>query len=449
MSQINLIRLGTALPEIETLTGNFGGAVGVDAAHNVNITGLTNEGIYVTGIPGTSTLNISMRSPFYGTFEFSHTAAAKSILTELQITNRANAADMDGTGVALRGQLWYFDGVTPAAWPSGAGSIGWVAEQDATSAIATHDSYFFVNTSLDGAVAEKLRVTSDGRLGLNTTAPDLQVEINSTTGECLRLTFNDPDGTAPFHSDITVTGAGDLWLSPSGGDVVVEGLLGINTSAPDRQLEINHATGQCLRLTFNDPDGAAAVYSDLTVTAGGILTLTPTSAQVTITNAGADDLITLTNAAAATTVQIHSGGTSYFTGGNTYFTGGNVGVGIVAPIANFHLTGSFASTTSALHDVAAATGITAAMLAANSVIKIQSATAGSITLTADPQVALGTDGQIIILVCMNNTKSVKFVHGQGLALAGGIDFLMGVGDTLSLMYVFDLALWIELFRNDT
>jgi len=72
----------------------------------------------------------------------------------------------------------------------------------------------------------------------------------------------------------------------------VNNRLGLGTVGPDLALEINEATGQCLRLTYNDPDGGAVVYSDLTVTIAGILTLAPTAATVAITNPGADDLIT-------------------------------------------------------------------------------------------------------------------------------------------------------------
>ena len=48
---------GTTLPEIETLTADAGGAVGPDAAHNVNIVG--GAGISTVGTPGTNTVTIS------------------------------------------------------------------------------------------------------------------------------------------------------------------------------------------------------------------------------------------------------------------------------------------------------------------------------------------------------------------------------------------------------
>ena len=47
MSQAGQYYDGSALPPIETLTGNIGGAVGPDAAFNVDTTGVANSGIYV------------------------------------------------------------------------------------------------------------------------------------------------------------------------------------------------------------------------------------------------------------------------------------------------------------------------------------------------------------------------------------------------------------------
>ena len=60
-----------------------------------------------------------------------------------------------------------------------------------------------------------MRLTNIGFLGIGTNAPDKQVEINSTTGDCLRLTNNDPNGTAANYADITVSLDGKLILNSS------------------------------------------------------------------------------------------------------------------------------------------------------------------------------------------------------------------------------------------
>ena len=58
MSQSGSFFDGTILPDIETLTGNAGGAVGPDGAFNINILG--GGFVDVTGNPGTNTLTITV-----------------------------------------------------------------------------------------------------------------------------------------------------------------------------------------------------------------------------------------------------------------------------------------------------------------------------------------------------------------------------------------------------
>jgi hypothetical protein len=81
-------------------------------------------------------------------------------------------------------------------------------------------------TSAGGmAVAKKLFVGGDfsaagsayitGNVGINTSAPSNQLEINSTTGECLRLTYNDNNGSATNYVDMEVDNTGILYIKPS------------------------------------------------------------------------------------------------------------------------------------------------------------------------------------------------------------------------------------------
>ena len=57
MSQSGVYQFGTPLPEIETITGNVGGAVSPDGAYNIDLLGA--GVITVTGNAGTNTLTIS------------------------------------------------------------------------------------------------------------------------------------------------------------------------------------------------------------------------------------------------------------------------------------------------------------------------------------------------------------------------------------------------------
>jgi hypothetical protein len=62
---------------------------------------------------------------------------------------------------------------------------------------------------------------------------------------------------------------------------VKTGKLGINTTAPDKTLELNEATGGTLRLTYNDSNGSAANKVDFSVDASGNLTTAPTTNHFT------------------------------------------------------------------------------------------------------------------------------------------------------------------------
>ncbi len=65
-------------------------------------------------------------------------------------------------------------------------------------------------------------------LGIGTTNPVRRVDINSDTGNNLRLIFNDPDGGATNFVDILTSSVGDLFLQPSGGAVNVTGNLSVS-----------------------------------------------------------------------------------------------------------------------------------------------------------------------------------------------------------------------------
>jgi site-specific recombinase XerD len=81
---------------------------------------------------------------------------------------------------------------------------------------------------------------------------------------------------------------GNILLHPN-----ASGRVGIGTAAPDAQLEINNATGNNLRLTYNDVDGAATAYTDFLLASDGDLTIDSAGGAITI---GAGDDLNLTAA---------------------------------------------------------------------------------------------------------------------------------------------------------
>jgi hypothetical protein len=81
-------------------------------------------------------------------------------------------------------------------------------------------------------------------------------------------------------------------------------------------------------------------------------------------------------------------------------------------------------------------------------MRIQSATAGAITVTVNPQISKGHDGQKIILEGLNNTKTVTITTGNGLILAGGASFIIGLNDIIGLIYNEAKNLWLEMYRSN-
>ena len=78
------------------------------------------------------------------------------------------------------------------------------------------------------ASSRKILFKSTGEVGINTTNPSRQVEINSISGNCLRLTYNDNDGNAVNYCDFNITSVGDLNIVPSNNNVAIPSHDGAN-----------------------------------------------------------------------------------------------------------------------------------------------------------------------------------------------------------------------------
>lgn len=109
------------------------------------------------------------------------------------------------------------------------------------------DMHFLVG---DNGGTEAMTILNSGYVGIGTTAPDRALELNSATGINLRLTYNDADGTATNYADLLTTSGGDLTINASGGDIS----LGSNTLT---------TTGTVT--TGNLQTGAAGVDGQLTI----------------------------------------------------------------------------------------------------------------------------------------------------------------------------------------
>lgn len=69
---------------------------------------------------------------------------------------------------------------------------------------------------------------------------------------------------------------------------------------------------------------------------------------------------------------------------------------------------------------------------------------GAIDITANPQIAAGTVGQLLLLIGRSSTNTLKFDDGTGLALNGSMT--LEADDTLLLFC--DGTNWVEITRKD-
>ncbi|MBI1984679.1 MAG: hypothetical protein HYS60_01040, partial [Candidatus Wildermuthbacteria bacterium] len=133
---------------------------------------------------------------------------------------------------------------------------------------------------------------SNNRIGLGTASPARIMDLFGA-GPQLRLSADSSNYTDISHAStgfftINTTGfgigladglsIGSSYISttPPSDGLIVQGNTGIGTTAPDAALEINHATGDNLRLTYNDSNGSAVSYTDFATGSDGALTVTST-----------------------------------------------------------------------------------------------------------------------------------------------------------------------------
>lgn len=96
---------------------------------------------------------------------------------------------------------------------------------------------------------------------------------------------------------------------------------------------------------------------------------------------------------------------------------------------------------SALTAITAAGGITPT----NPIMRIQGS-GGAVAISANPQIAAGVDGQVLVIEGGNDTNTVTIADGNGLHLHGG-SFVMADQGSITLIYNATLSQWQESSRN--
>ncbi len=103
------------------------------------------------------------------------------------------------------------------------------------------------NLNVDVALINALNTT--GNVGINTTARLYGLEVNHSSGDCLRLTYNDNDGSPSFRCDFQVTPTGSLTISPTGNNPSV--LIGGNISGHSLSLTKQNASNDTVDLLMS------------------------------------------------------------------------------------------------------------------------------------------------------------------------------------------------------
>ncbi len=113
-------------------------------------------------------------------------------------------------------------------------------------------------------------------------------QINGLSSTTARVVYDNTLNALRFNNATNyanVIVAKDLSNNLSGiNNVNTTGSLGVNSSSPDRQLEINSSTGSCLRLSYNASSGSATNYADMTVSSSGNLTINPSGGIVNLSS---------------------------------------------------------------------------------------------------------------------------------------------------------------------
>ena len=246
------------------------------------------------------------------------TNAGGLFLTRSRNTNAAPTAVSAGDNL---GDV-VFVGHTGGAFV-GAALIKGLAEQAFTTTATTQDGALAFHTALDGATAERMRITSGGNVGIGTTNPTGSLVISqtaATAGALSGLVYTGAVNTNQTLSTeipaVTFTTAGRQWAA---------GAL-----ATQREVLITQPTYSFV--------GASTITNAATV---GIAGAPIQSTNATLTNthgllvqAGA--VSTATNSYGLT-VNAQTGATNNY---SAVFLGGNVGIGTAAPSTGLQIDGT-------------------------------------------------------------------------------------------------------------
>ena len=116
--------------------------------------------------------------------------------------------------------------------------------------------------------------------------------------------------------------------------------------------------------------------------------------------------------------------------GNGVLSGNGTTTGNFVIGGNFTASGTVKYIVDDIQTIATTTQINAN----NTIIRIVSS-GGPVNLGATPQIATGTDGQILTIIGTSDSNMVTLEDTNGLALCGGVSFTLGNNDNISFIYL--------------
>ncbi len=236
------------------------------------------------------TINISQTGATSGTDYagyFSNTGAATTNVglysTATGATNNYAAIfDQGNVGIGITtpgNKLWVSDNTTnPTVTIENTNAVGYAIaayrgtarEYTVGTAGASETGFGLANKFFvfDGTVsATRLVIDTNGLMGIGTNAPGKQLDINSATGNNLRLTYNDTDGSAANYADLLMSSGGDLTIAPSGSDTAITGQLDVSGHlAAGANSAVNDGSLLFSGSTYNTMLSLQESYTNLTAT---------------------------------------------------------------------------------------------------------------------------------------------------------------------------------------
>jgi phage baseplate assembly protein gpV len=297
-----------------------------------------------------------------------------------------------------------------------------------------------LNIRLDGTSdfivdTDKFSVLDTGNVGVGNTNPNSKLTVNGS----LALL----EGSAPSSN----TNFGKFYINSSDSKAYFMNDSGVSFSLTNGS---SFDANNYLRSNAN------TTYSSGTITfnSGTTVDIDSTNVSIADTDLNLDGGATTINGNNAITLfpnsnsnlNIRLDGTSDFivdTDKLVVLNTGNVGILTSNPGANLSINGDVAFIPSSVQTI----NNTVSLTPTKTIMRVKS-NGGAKTMSANPQIADGTDGQILILKGDSDTDTLMFDHGSGLKMTDGVGFTLGNGDILQFIYDATDDEWIEMLRSN-